>query len=175
MNLPPDKVRLLRSYDNEKKWELICDQVSIVKNLFIFPVAKTSNKCVIWRLQSKNNILVNLKVSGTGVIIWYFIILISICNIKDPMCSFQWCFFSNIWCSFEKCVFVMQERFQVKNPPHTYIHKLRGFLDPAVTGKVKEQQKQDVNICCNWYIRRRICENIDLTINKQKCKLWWKY
>lgn len=29
MNLPPDKVRLLRSYDNEKKWELICDQVSI--------------------------------------------------------------------------------------------------------------------------------------------------
>lgn len=27
MNLPPDKVRLLRSYDNEKKWELICDQV----------------------------------------------------------------------------------------------------------------------------------------------------
>lgn len=28
MNLPPDKVRLLRSYDNEKKWELICDQVS---------------------------------------------------------------------------------------------------------------------------------------------------
>lgn len=28
MNLPPDKVRLLRQYDNEKKWELICDQVS---------------------------------------------------------------------------------------------------------------------------------------------------
>jgi len=27
MNLPPDKVRLLRQYDNEKKWELICDQV----------------------------------------------------------------------------------------------------------------------------------------------------
>uniref|UniRef100_A0A671YWE3 Formin-like 2b n=1 Tax=Sparus aurata TaxID=8175 RepID=A0A671YWE3_SPAAU len=54
MNLPPDKVRLLRSYDNEKKWELICDQ----------------------------------------------------------------------------------ERFQVKNPPHTYIQKLRGFLDPAVTRKV---------------------------------------
>lgn len=72
MNLPPDKVRLLRSYDNEKKWELICDQVSIVKTLFIFPVAKTSDKCVIWRLQSKNNILVNLKVSGTGVIIWYY-------------------------------------------------------------------------------------------------------
>ncbi|KAL0625960.1 Formin-like protein 2, partial [Plecturocebus cupreus] len=26
MNLPPDKARLLRQYDNEKKWELICDQ-----------------------------------------------------------------------------------------------------------------------------------------------------
>lgn len=30
-----------------------------------------------------------------------------------------------------------QERFQVKNPPHTYIQKLRGFLDPAVTRKVR--------------------------------------
>uniref|UniRef100_A0A673CUT5 Formin-like 2a n=1 Tax=Sphaeramia orbicularis TaxID=375764 RepID=A0A673CUT5_9TELE len=54
MNLPPDKARLLRQYDNEKKWELICDQ----------------------------------------------------------------------------------ERFQVKNPPHTYIQKLRSYLDPAVTRKV---------------------------------------
>ncbi|XP_058869056.1 formin-like protein 3 isoform X5 [Acipenser ruthenus] len=53
MNLPPDKARLLRQYDNEKKWDLICDQ----------------------------------------------------------------------------------ERFQVKNPPHTYIQKLRGFLDPGVTRK----------------------------------------
>lgn len=29
MNLPPDKARLLRQYDNEKKWELVCDQVSV--------------------------------------------------------------------------------------------------------------------------------------------------
>ncbi|XP_029428405.1 formin-like protein 1 isoform X2 [Rhinatrema bivittatum] len=26
MNLPPDKVQVLRQYDSEKKWELICDQ-----------------------------------------------------------------------------------------------------------------------------------------------------
>ncbi|CAM9135716.1 unnamed protein product [Lampetra planeri] len=26
MNLPPDKVKILSQYDNEKKWELICDQ-----------------------------------------------------------------------------------------------------------------------------------------------------
>uniref|UniRef100_A0A8C9SXQ1 Formin-like 3 n=1 Tax=Scleropages formosus TaxID=113540 RepID=A0A8C9SXQ1_SCLFO len=26
MNLPPDKARLLRQYDSEKKWDLICDQ-----------------------------------------------------------------------------------------------------------------------------------------------------
>lgn len=37
MNLPPDKVRLLRSYDNEKKWELICDQVGALQ--------KVSNVC----------------------------------------------------------------------------------------------------------------------------------
>lgn len=30
MNLPPDKARLLRQYDNEKKWELICDQVGVI-------------------------------------------------------------------------------------------------------------------------------------------------
>lgn len=32
MNLPPDKARLLRQYDNEKKWELICDQVGSMKS-----------------------------------------------------------------------------------------------------------------------------------------------
>lgn len=36
MNLPPDKVRLLRSYDNEKKWELICDQVGGVYKVIEF-------------------------------------------------------------------------------------------------------------------------------------------
>uniref|UniRef100_A0AAR2KFU7 Uncharacterized protein n=1 Tax=Pygocentrus nattereri TaxID=42514 RepID=A0AAR2KFU7_PYGNA len=69
MNLPPDKARLLRQYDNEKKWDLICDQ----------------------------------------------------------------------------------ERFQVKNPPHTYIQKLRGFLDPGVTRK-----------CIYWSknkFRRRVQES----------------
>ncbi|KAJ8265673.1 hypothetical protein COCON_G00147720 [Conger conger] len=61
MNLPPDKARLLRQYDNEKKWELICDQ----------------------------------------------------------------------------------ERFQVKNPPHTYIHKLRGYLDQGVTRKKFRRRVQE--------------------------------
>ncbi|XP_054888094.1 formin-like protein 2 isoform X3 [Poeciliopsis prolifica] len=61
MNLPPDKARLLRQYDNEKKWELICDQ----------------------------------------------------------------------------------ERFQVKNPPHTYLQKLRSYLDPAVTRKKFRRRVQE--------------------------------
>jgi len=29
MDLPPDKAKLLKSYDDDKKWELICDQVCI--------------------------------------------------------------------------------------------------------------------------------------------------
>uniref|UniRef100_A0AAQ4NWA9 Formin like 2 n=1 Tax=Gasterosteus aculeatus aculeatus TaxID=481459 RepID=A0AAQ4NWA9_GASAC len=61
MNLPPDKARLLRQYDNEKKWELICDQ----------------------------------------------------------------------------------ERFQVKNPPHAYLQKLRSYLDPAVTRKKFRRRVQE--------------------------------
>lgn len=31
MNLPPDKVKILSQYDNEKKWDLICDQVGLRK------------------------------------------------------------------------------------------------------------------------------------------------
>ncbi|XP_036617257.1 formin-like protein 3 isoform X3 [Trichosurus vulpecula] len=61
MNLPPDKARLLRQYDSEKKWDLICDQ----------------------------------------------------------------------------------ERFQVKNPPHTYIQKLQSFLDPSVTRKKFRRRVQE--------------------------------
>ena len=29
MDLPPDKAKLLKSYDDDKKWDLICDQVSM--------------------------------------------------------------------------------------------------------------------------------------------------
>lgn len=27
MDLPADKAKILRQYDNERKWDLICDQV----------------------------------------------------------------------------------------------------------------------------------------------------
>lgn len=40
-----------------------------------------------------------------------------------------------------RSVVYLQERFQVKNPPHTYIQKLRGYLDPGVTRKVGQ---------CKW-------------------------
>ena len=30
MDLPPDKAKLLKNYDDEKKWELVCDQVKNV-------------------------------------------------------------------------------------------------------------------------------------------------
>ncbi|MGH0153181.1 UNVERIFIED_CONTAM: hypothetical protein FKN15_055135 [Acipenser sinensis] len=35
------------------------------------------------------------------------------------------------------------ERFQVKNPPHTYILKLKGYLDPAVTRKKFRRRVQE--------------------------------
>ena len=28
MDLPPDKAKVLKSYDDDRKWDLICDQVS---------------------------------------------------------------------------------------------------------------------------------------------------
>jgi len=30
MDLPPDKVKVLKSYDDDKKWDMICDQVCAV-------------------------------------------------------------------------------------------------------------------------------------------------
>ncbi len=33
MDLPPDKAKLLKSYDDDKKWDLICDQVSPSQHL----------------------------------------------------------------------------------------------------------------------------------------------
>ncbi|XP_006823107.2 formin-like protein 2 [Saccoglossus kowalevskii] len=30
MDLPPDKAKVLKSYEDEKKWELICDQEKVV-------------------------------------------------------------------------------------------------------------------------------------------------
>lgn len=30
MDLPADKAKLLKNYENEKKWDIICDQVIIV-------------------------------------------------------------------------------------------------------------------------------------------------
>lgn len=38
MDLPPDKAKLLKQYDNEKKWDIICDQVSdFLESLFPRP------------------------------------------------------------------------------------------------------------------------------------------
>ena len=30
MDLPPDKANVLKKYDDEKKWDLVCDQVSVL-------------------------------------------------------------------------------------------------------------------------------------------------
>lgn len=64
MNLPPDKVNLLCQYDNEKKWELVCDQ----------------------------------------------------------------------------------ERFQVKNPPSTYIQKLKAVLDQGGGRKFKRRVQESTQV-----------------------------
>ena len=42
MDLPPDKAKVLKNYDDEKKWDLICDQVSL--NLLIQWCSQTAEK-----------------------------------------------------------------------------------------------------------------------------------
>lgn len=50
MDLPPDKAKLLKQYDNEKKWDIICDQVSIARDpssIASYLRIYTRFKCVI--------------------------------------------------------------------------------------------------------------------------------
>lgn len=37
MDLPPDKAKLLKNYDNEKKWDIICDQVRSIQSIIASP------------------------------------------------------------------------------------------------------------------------------------------
>ncbi|XP_037853090.1 formin-like protein 3 isoform X6 [Chlorocebus sabaeus] len=101
MNLPPDKARLLRQYDNEKKWDLICDQV-LFCNIISFSWTFFSPSTL--QISSSSDILVVAALIG-------------------PECK--------------------GERFQVKNPPHTYIQKLQSFLDPSVTRKKFRRRVQE--------------------------------
>lgn len=58
------------------------------------------------------------------------------------------CLLSLILFSFP--FFLWQERFQVKNPPHTYLQKLRSYLDPAVTRKVSALAKKRYPVPAAW-------------------------
>ncbi len=33
MDLPPDKAKLLKQYDDQRKWEIVCDQVNSEKEI----------------------------------------------------------------------------------------------------------------------------------------------
>lgn len=46
MDLPPDKAKRLKNYDNKKKWEMLCDQVSKVK-IKNFKFKTRTNVCFV--------------------------------------------------------------------------------------------------------------------------------
>lgn len=49
MNLPPDKMKLLNQYDNEKKWELICDQVRSKLTMSPLPsLSPSATRGMVW-------------------------------------------------------------------------------------------------------------------------------
>uniref|UniRef100_A0A8C3NBC9 Uncharacterized protein n=1 Tax=Geospiza parvula TaxID=87175 RepID=A0A8C3NBC9_GEOPR len=73
MNLPPDKMKLLSQYDNEKKWELICDQVR--SKLRVSPVLSLSPGATRGmfkrRVQESTQVLRELEISlRTNYIGW---------------------------------------------------------------------------------------------------------
>ncbi|XP_054033348.1 formin-like protein 3 isoform X3 [Dryobates pubescens] len=72
MNLPPDKARLLRQYDNEKKWDLICDQErfqvkspphAYIQKLHSFLEPGVTRKKFRRRVQESTKVLRELEIS----------------------------------------------------------------------------------------------------------------
>ncbi|XP_025898598.1 formin-like protein 3 [Nothoprocta perdicaria] len=72
MNLPPDKARLLRQYDNEKKWDLICDQErfqvkspphAYIQKLQSFLDPSVTRKKFRRRVQESTKVLRELEIS----------------------------------------------------------------------------------------------------------------
>ncbi|MGH0153573.1 UNVERIFIED_CONTAM: hypothetical protein FKN15_034514 [Acipenser sinensis] len=72
MNLPPDKMKLLSQYDNEKKWELVCDQERFqVKNppsAYIYKLKSYLDQGVLGRkfkrlVQESTQVLRELEIS----------------------------------------------------------------------------------------------------------------
>lgn len=53
MDLPPDKAKRLKNYDNKKKWEMLCDQVSKATNLE-FKIQNTDARDVVCFVQQTN-------------------------------------------------------------------------------------------------------------------------
>lgn len=64
MNLPPDKARLLRQYDNEKKWDLICDQVRSEKFCFLHTPVNTHLHVLSERQHNKDSVLCVVRPPG---------------------------------------------------------------------------------------------------------------
>ncbi|KAG9349247.1 hypothetical protein JZ751_027690 [Albula glossodonta] len=196
MNLPPDKARLLRQYDNEKKWELICDQKDTLwqwqfqiaciargrkAQPTMFPQRRSAHpkrQAIGYRScpvlipftgnveQSAGS---DLKPAGLahlvrqqqgppgigvrggpnerklrmehardgrafgGLMERVIATSAPIDGERSPASTLP-----DLPGSTGDLISVTRrERFQVKNPPHTYIQKLRGYLDPAVTRKEK--------------------------------------
>uniref|UniRef100_A0A673B6F5 Formin-like protein 1 n=1 Tax=Sphaeramia orbicularis TaxID=375764 RepID=A0A673B6F5_9TELE len=75
MNLPPDKLKLLSQYDNEKKWELVCDQerfqvksppstyLTKIKSFYQDQGGVTRRVSVKHRIQDATQVLKNLEIS----------------------------------------------------------------------------------------------------------------
>ncbi|VDK82843.1 unnamed protein product [Litomosoides sigmodontis] len=66
MDLPPDKMRILRSYDLNKKWELVCDQKKMyavadpsvyLEKLAIYLDRRASKKVKLFRLTKRKKLL----------------------------------------------------------------------------------------------------------------------
>uniref|UniRef100_A0A673B3Y5 Formin-like protein 1 n=1 Tax=Sphaeramia orbicularis TaxID=375764 RepID=A0A673B3Y5_9TELE len=75
MNLPPDKLKLLSQYDNEKKWELVCDQerfqvksppstyLTKIKSFYQDQGGVTRRVSLRKRIQDATQVLKNLEIS----------------------------------------------------------------------------------------------------------------
>ncbi|PIK49679.1 putative formin-like protein 3, partial [Apostichopus japonicus] len=73
MDLPPEKAKLLRQYDDEKKWDLICDQELVhakaAPSVYISKIKKIMEPGNSSKRQRKNAGLVDPELERPGDIV----------------------------------------------------------------------------------------------------------
>lgn len=108
MDLPPDKERAMKLFDDEKKWDIICDQVRTPVYLLI------SSTCSCFQLSPTHHrpIATAIELLCTWLPVATSILICDIVGYLSDSCSFR----------------CRQELVAARDPPQFYLDKLKARM-----------------------------------------------